>query len=106
MCGYRWGSIEPYFEGGGQIFFEFNVKDAPTKEELIEYYNKKGLSNLWKSAEFAELVKEYETVLTECNTPEWEREYLLSQKEYYEECVSNGISSPEYKKIVRLLKAA
>lgn len=83
MLGYRWGSIQPYFEGHAPRVFEFDVKDAPTKNELIEFYNKKGGNSFWNVAQFEATVKEYETVLSECNTPEWEMEYLLSQKDYY-----------------------
>lgn len=104
MLGYRWGSIEPYFEGNHNRAFEFDVKDAPTKKELIEFYNKKGAANLWKLAEFEALVKEYETVLVECNTPAWDREYLLSKKYYYENNYSRGTEQPEYKAILKQLK--
>lgn len=104
MLGYRWGSIQPYFEGHCPRAFEFDVKDAPTKNELIEFYNKKGGNSFWNVAQFEATVKEYEAVLSECNTPEWEREYLLSQKDYYENNYSRGTETPEYKAIIKQLK--
>lgn len=104
MLGYRWGSIQPYFECHTGNVFEFDVKDAPTKNELIEFYNKKGGNSLWNLAKFEEVVKEYENVLTECNTTEWEREYLLHQKYYYENNYSGGTETPEYKAVVKQLK--
>lgn len=96
--------FEPYFENNSASF-TINIKDAPTKEELMKFYEKSEASGLWTSGHYANLVKEYEFVLANCNTPEWEKEYLLSKKYYYKECYSNGVKTPEYKKIIRQLKA-
>jgi len=102
MMGYRWGSIKPYFEGN-RASFEFDIKDAPTKKELIDFYTKKGADSFWKKDDFENLVKEYETVLKECNTNEWQKECLLSKKYYYENNYSGGTKTPEYKQILKEL---
>lgn len=96
--------FKPYFENNNASF-TVNIKDAPTKEELIKFYEKADKNGLWVSGHFANLVKEYEFVLENCNTPEWEKEYLLDQKDYYENRYSNGIAQPEYKKVIKRLKA-
>ncbi len=51
--------------------------------------------------EYDKLIKDYEWVLANCNTKEWEMEYLLSQKHYWENQVSNGESDPQYKIIMK-----
>lgn len=103
LIGYNWGSVQPYFEGSAQRFFEFDIKSAPTVQELKDFYFKKGSDSFWKAKEFAALVEEYKEVVNECNTPEWEHEYLLSRKKYFEDNYGRFEDVDEYKEVLKKL---
>lgn len=83
---------------------KIQIKDAPTKEELIEWWNRNKTRAFWNSEEHAEVVKQYEWVKENCNTPEWQMAYLLKRKDYYENRVSHGVETPEYKAILKQIK--
>lgn len=83
---------------------KIQIKDAATKEDLIEWWNRNKTRAFWNSEEHAEVVKQYEWVKENCNTPEWQMAYLLKRKDYYERQVSHGVETPEYKAILKQIK--
>jgi hypothetical protein len=91
--------FKPYFSGQ-TMTFDGIIKTGKTKKELIEYYNKKGIDKLIDVMLINNTILEYETVIEDCNTIEWELEVLQHQKQYYENSVSHGTDTTEYKDIL------
>lgn len=81
-----------------------NLKEAPTKQELLNWWNKNKNRTFWNSEEHAELVKLYEWVKENCNTDEWELAYLFDRKDYYENHYSRGTETEEYKEVIKQIE--
>lgn len=94
-CRLDWPSISP------SILIE--LKDASSVEELILWWEKNKKRSFWNEKEHNELVNLYKWTLENCNTYEWELEYLLYKKRYYEERVYRGTEKPEYEEILKAL---
>lgn len=91
-----------YFYG---LSINTNIKDAPTKEELVKFYNEKvNNTPFWNKGEHDALVAEYEWVVANCTTKEWDLQYLLSRKYYYEHKCSNGVATKEYAQLLKDIK--
>ncbi len=108
------GLVKYQYDYGCDIRFKQNspniiiaLRQAPTKEELIKWAfdNKEKILTLtgFPTEQHNDTVREYEWVVENCQTKEWRKAYLLSEKKYYENRVSRGEESEEYKAIVKQL---
>lgn len=84
------------------------LKEAPTVEELKTWYNNAFTKDVtfgkyWNKEEHDKAVEDFNYVKENCNTPEWEKAYLEDRKLWYEQSVSNGVETKEYKRIVKRL---
>jgi hypothetical protein len=98
------------------IFNSTVLKTAPTEEELLKYYEKIKskivLKTYKESYKLSDIIKDldnqaqkYEEAVTLLKTnPDWKHIYLIHRKKYYENCVSQGTDSEEYKQICLLLQ--
>jgi hypothetical protein len=80
----------------------FAIKDNSSINELKTYYLKqkeKILGDLLKKHAYVE--KEYNAVLKNYNTPEWELLYWEHQKDYYKNHYSRGTETKEYKQVLK-----
>ncbi len=105
------GVIEyPFAYGSGLSFDDYSpsilviLKEAPTVEELVAWYEKNKSRQFWNEQEHNEVVNLYEWVLENCNTYEWRLEYLLDRKDYWENRYSHGTNKPEYKEVLKAIK--
>lgn len=80
------------------------LKDAPTAEELMAWWEKNKNRSFWNEQGHNDLVNLYEWVLENCNTYEWQLEYLLDRKDYWENRYSHGTDKPEYKEVLKAIK--
>lgn len=82
------------------------LKKGKNIDELKEWHNKNKnqLNDYWCFEQHKEIEKLFKWVQENCNTKEWKKGYLLSEKKYYENSVSRGIETREYKEVVKKLK--
>ena len=105
------GVIKYPFAYGSSLSFDIHspsilviLKEAPTVEELVVWYGKNKCRQFWNEQEHNEVVNLYEWVLENCNTYEWQLEYLLDRKDYWENRYSHGTDKPEYKQVLKAIK--
>ena len=82
------------------------VKDRPTKEELVAYFEKnrdKMLKDYFE--EHQQIEKEYEEIIEQTANRRWELAYWEDKKDYYENHYVNGTETKEYKAVLKKLKA-
>jgi hypothetical protein len=101
--------------GGNYESLAVVIKEAPTADELRVWFEKKLNDSktdsdiFWNEEtlkEFKKTIEEYEWVVANCNTPEWEMAYLGWKKEYFERNYSNYEAEAEYKRICKKLAVA
>lgn len=84
---------------------EFNLKDLPTREGLIEWYGK---SKDQIIKQFLDIHKQLEADYQEAKSlyelKEWKLLYLENKKVYYEKGVYRGDETKEYAELVKELK--
>ena len=83
------------------------IKDASTEKVLLDYSNSiqfdKFVANL--SNKFNTLEEMYEQAKKLYQEKEWQIEYMKHLKHYYQEQYCNGVSTPEYKEVIKKLNA-
>jgi len=98
----------PYYYGLGVHDEDTNIRawlrDAPTKEELIKWIDKK--KDVLKDflEEHKAVEKEYKEVIESTKTKDWQKAYWESRKDYYENFYSHGTETDEYKHVLGELK--
>ena len=85
--------------------FKFNEKCDVSKEALVKYYQRnEARIKARLPANLDELAIDYEKAVKLFQDDAWKSLYLENQKYYYEERVSGGVNSPEYRDIIKLIK--
>jgi hypothetical protein len=85
--------------------FKFNEKCNVSKEALVKYYQRnEARIKARLPTNLDELAADYEKAVKLFQDDAWKSLYLEDQKYYYEERVSRGVNSPEYRDIIKLIK--